>query len=76
MSEPRTFNGALFPLKISVLRRAAAKKDICPECGGELDTGFECNTCRYDARDEAYPPHMRGRDTQPLPPLPVTERSE
>ena len=32
------------------LRRHAAKNDICPECGGELDTGWECISCRYDAQ--------------------------
>ena len=21
----------------------------CPECGGELDTGYECNDCGFDA---------------------------
>jgi tRNA(Ile2) C34 agmatinyltransferase TiaS len=26
-----------------------AKNDICPECRGELDTGWECNSCGYDA---------------------------
>lgn len=24
-------------------------KDICPKCSGELDTGWECNDCGYDA---------------------------
>lgn len=23
--------------------------DKCPKCGGELDTGWECNDCGYDA---------------------------
>jgi hypothetical protein len=23
--------------------------DICPRCRGELDTGFECLVCGYDA---------------------------
>jgi rubredoxin len=26
-----------------------ASKDICPKCGGELDTGWECNDCGFDA---------------------------
>lgn len=26
-----------------------AKDNICPECSGELDTGWECNSCGYDA---------------------------
>jgi hypothetical protein len=24
-------------------------KDICPKCSGELDTGWECNDCGFDA---------------------------
>ena len=27
--------------------------DFCPECGGELDTGWECNDCGFDAKPEA-----------------------
>lgn len=27
-------------------------EDICPECGGELDVGFECNDCGFDAFPE------------------------
>ena len=30
--------------------RAIALRDICPICFGELDTGWECNNCGYDAR--------------------------
>lgn len=26
-----------------------AAVDMCPKCGGELDTGWECNLCGYDA---------------------------
>lgn len=29
---------------------ADASRDRCPECGGELDTGWECSNCGYDAR--------------------------
>jgi RecJ-like exonuclease len=25
-------------------------EDVCPKCLGELDTGWECNSCGYDAR--------------------------
>lgn len=35
-------------------------KDICPKCGGELDTGWECNDCGYDAMGEAVPPKREG----------------
>ena len=53
------YNGAPFPLQSKALRSASSRQDICPECGGELDTGWECNECRYDAKDEAYPLHLR-----------------
>jgi hypothetical protein len=27
----------------------SVKEDRCPKCGGELDTGWECNQCGFDA---------------------------
>ena len=30
-------------------READIDQDRCPECGGELDTGWECNKCGFDA---------------------------
>ena len=33
-------------------RAAKVANDECPECGGELDTGYECNDCGFDARPE------------------------
>lgn len=27
-----------------------AENDVCPRCGGELDTGWGCNSCKFDAR--------------------------
>jgi len=41
-------NGA-FPVKNSVVRKQMAIEDRCPECGGHLDTGWECNDCEFDA---------------------------
>jgi rubredoxin len=32
------------------LEATLAKNDICPRCFGELDTGWECNTCGFDAK--------------------------
>ncbi len=32
-----------------VMERAVVQ-DKCPKCGGELDTGWECNDCGYDAK--------------------------
>lgn len=28
-------------------------EDFCPMCLGELDTGYECNDCGYDAIEDA-----------------------
>lgn len=33
-------------------RIALAQMDVCLECLGELDTGYECNECNYDASEE------------------------
>lgn len=27
---------------------------ICSQCGGELDTGYECNNCGYDMYEEIF----------------------
>lgn len=42
-----------FPARRIVHRRSLARQMICPECGGSLDTGWECNDCQYDAMIEA-----------------------
>lgn len=42
-----------YPARSPVLRRSLARRDICPECGGGLDTGWECSACGYDAKIEA-----------------------
>lgn len=40
------------------LEKALVSEDICPQCLGELDTGYECNVCGYDARHiHATPQH-------------------
>lgn len=52
-----------FPVQSPALRRyCAGELEQCPQCGGGLDTGWECTECGYDARDEAYPPEQRARD--------------
>lgn len=33
-------------------RELLIAEDVCPECGGELDTGWECNECGFDAMPE------------------------
>lgn len=51
-----------YPVRHPFVRQQLAKRDVCPECGGALDTGWECNSCQYDARDLAYPPSERALD--------------
>lgn len=39
-----------FPLRHVLNRRAAiVEREQCPECGGHLDVGNECNECQYEA---------------------------
>lgn len=45
----------VFPIVGSGLRGYWARRNICPECGGELDTGWECNACGFDAMLDARP---------------------
>lgn len=35
---------------ITRYERALVAQDICPRCRGELDTGWECLKCGYDAK--------------------------
>jgi tRNA(Ile2) C34 agmatinyltransferase TiaS len=42
-----------YPIRSAAARRSFARRDKCPQCGGELDTGWECDDCGYDARREA-----------------------
>ena len=44
-----------FPIRSVGLRGYWARRDVCPVCGGELDTGKECNDCAYDAGPDAWP---------------------
>lgn len=37
-----------------------ASEDVCPRCLGELDTGWECNDCGYDAQ-----PHINAKENTP-----------
>jgi Zn ribbon nucleic-acid-binding protein len=42
-----------YPIKSREAREHWIANDQCPECGGELDTGWECNDCGFDAMPEA-----------------------
>jgi hypothetical protein len=39
-----------FPAASATLRKELVRRDLCPECGGQLDTGWECNACQFDAK--------------------------
>ena len=41
-----------------------ARRDKCPKCRGELDTGWECNDCGFDAYELVH-----GHAFTPDPPL-------
>lgn len=43
-------------------RKRLINNDVCPECGGELDTGFECSFCAFDAIEDAYTELDRQRE--------------
>ncbi len=38
------------------VRRHLAKNNKCPECMGELDEGYECTVCGFDAADDLQKP--------------------
>lgn len=43
--------------RIHITRNRAGRinliaEDICPECRSELDTGWQCNSCGFDAQPE------------------------
>lgn len=46
----RTVHVLAFPVRHEHLQKQCVSEDRCPECGGELDTGWECNGCGFDAR--------------------------
>lgn len=51
MKQP--FGLTKFPVKSSAIRSELIREDKCPDCGGELDTGWECNSCGADFRAQA-----------------------
>lgn len=44
-----------WPVTSPAVRQQVAREDVCPECGGELDTGWECNRCGFDAKPLVNP---------------------
>ena len=52
----------VFPIKNATARRIFSRDEICPECGGELDTGWECVDCGFDASNLAYSDFERRMD--------------
>jgi hypothetical protein len=52
--------------------------DLCPECLGDLDTGWECNKCGYDAMplmQQIGKDKIEAEKAKPKP-KPVTETAE
>jgi hypothetical protein len=43
-----------FPITDPGERKRLVENIICPECGGTLDTGWECNSCGFDAISIGY----------------------
>lgn len=39
--------------------------DMCPKCGGELDTGWGCNSCRYDAVEHSVAQQPEAQEEKP-----------
>lgn len=52
MTEKGPF-GISVPVREKEQRELLIAEDYCPECGGELNTGWECNACGFDAEPEA-----------------------
>lgn len=50
-----------WPVQSPLVRRQLVRHDICPECSGDLDTGWECNRCGYDAMPIAHSDPLYGR---------------
>ncbi len=46
------FNITVFPETRTEIRELLIENCVCPECGKELDTGWECNSCKFDAYPE------------------------
>jgi hypothetical protein len=49
----QAMNAMKFPLTAPHLRKYAIENDMCPQCAGLLDVGWECNDCGFDAMPEA-----------------------
>ena len=50
LKDPKVRTAIRSPVLDNASNRLLVSQDICPQCRGELDTGWECTTCQYDAR--------------------------
>lgn len=58
-----TFNGPITMLT-KTLEDRPMRFEYCPSCQGDLDTGWECNSCGRDWMYVAYPAEQRLADLQ------------
>lgn len=51
-----------------------AADDVCPRCLGDLDTGWECSACGYDAfpliRDSRFLPELTAAELAAMEAMP------
>lgn len=65
--------------RVEELEQKIVALDLCPRCPGELDTGWECNSCGFDAK--AIHDALMDKERQSVPPTnlgdapPVPERN-
>ena len=52
-----------YPIKSEAVRKHYVRElDLCPECGSDLDTGWECVECDYDAEHLGYTEQEKAND--------------
>jgi tRNA(Ile2) C34 agmatinyltransferase TiaS len=49
-NEQAALAGVAMDWEIRELAEQYVANDICPKCYGSLDTGWECNSCGFDAK--------------------------
>lgn len=44
----------VFPVASPAVRHNLLTEDMCPDCGNDLDTGWECLDCQFDGLVELW----------------------